>query len=91
MKLMKYLLLFILFSLSHTTNRNIIEDHHTIQKGINTSSDYDVVLISERNNYENITFEREKPVVRPLFIMMMIYQIYPKQFVLLILLKFQSK
>ena len=49
MKLMKYLLLFILFSLSHTTNRNILEDHHTIQKGINKFSDYDVVVISEKN------------------------------------------
>ena len=69
MKLMKYLFLFILFSISHTTNRNILEDHYTIQKGINTSSYYDVVVISERKYYENITFERKKPVVRPLYIL----------------------
>ena len=56
MKLMKYLLLFILFSLSHTTNRNILEDHFTIQKEINASSD-DVVVISENiyNDTSNIS------------------------------------
>jgi hypothetical protein len=69
MKILKFLLLFILFSLSHTTNRNILEDHYTTQKGINTSSDYDVVVISERKYYKNITFERKKPVVRPLHIL----------------------
>ena len=54
---MKYLLLFILFSLSHTTNRNILEDHFTIQKGINASSDDDVVVISEYiyNDTSNIS------------------------------------
>jgi len=57
MKLMKYLLLFILFSLSHTTNRNILEDHFTIQKEINASSDDDVVVISEYiyNDTSNIS------------------------------------
>ena len=57
MKLMKYLLLFILFSLSHTTNRNILEDHFTIQKEINASSDDDVVVISENiyNDTSNIS------------------------------------
>ena len=69
MKNLNYLLLFILFSLSHTTNRNILEDHYTTQKGINTSSDYDDVVISERKYYENITFEWKKPVVRPLYIL----------------------
>jgi len=65
---MKYLLLFILFSISHTTNRNILEDYHTILKGLNVSSDYDVVVKSEKKHYENITFERKKPVVQPLYI-----------------------
>ena len=57
MKLMKYLLLSILFSLSHTTNRNILEDHFTIQKEINASSDDDVVVISEHiyNDTSNIS------------------------------------
>jgi len=57
MKLMKYLLLFILFSLSHTTNRNILEDHFTIQKESNASSDDDVVVISEYiyNDTSNIS------------------------------------
>ena len=57
MKLMKYLLLFIFFSLSHTTNRNILEDHFTIQKEINASSDDDVVVISEYiyNDTSNIS------------------------------------
>ena len=57
MKLMKYLLLFILFSLSHTTNRNILENHFTIQKEINASSDDDVVVISEYiyNDTSNIS------------------------------------
>ena len=57
MKLMKYLFLFILFSLSHTTNRNILEDHFTIQKEINASSDDDVVVISEYiyNDTSNIS------------------------------------
>ena len=50
MKLMKYLLLFILFSLSHTTNRNILEDHFTIQKEINASSDDDVVISEKKYN-----------------------------------------
>ena len=68
MKLMKYLFLFILFSISHTTNRNILEDYHTILKGLNASSDYDVVVKSEKKHYENITFERKKPVVQPLYI-----------------------
>ena len=68
MKLMKYLLLFILFSISHTTNRNILEDYHTILKGLNASSDCDVVVKSEKKHYENITFERKKPVVQPLYI-----------------------
>ena len=56
MKLMNYLLLFILFSLSHTTNRNILEDHFTIQKEINASSD-DVVVIPENisNDTSNIS------------------------------------
>ena len=65
---MKYFLLFIFFSLSHTTNRNILEDRHTIQKGINTSSDYDVVEISEIKYYENIHSVRKKPVFRSLYI-----------------------
>ena len=69
MKLMKYLLLFILFSLSHTTNINIPEDHHTLNEGINTSSNYDDVVISEIKYYENITFEKKKPVFRPLYIL----------------------
>ena len=60
MKLMKYLLLFILFSLSHTTNRNILEDNHTIQKGINTSSDDDVVVIKKYNDTSNI-FQAARP------------------------------
>ena len=68
MQLMKYLFLFILFSISHTTNRNILEDYHTILKGLNASSDYDVVVKSEKKHYENITFERKKPVVQPLYI-----------------------
>jgi len=68
MKLMKYLFLFILFSISHTTNRNILEDYHTILKGLNASSDYDIVVKSEKKHYENITFERKKPVVQPLYI-----------------------
>ena len=57
MKLMKYLLLFIHFSLSHTTNRNILQDHFTIQKEINASSDDDVVVISENiyNDTSNIS------------------------------------
>ena len=57
MEIMKYLLLFILFSLSHTTNRNILEDHFTIQKEINASSDDDVVVISENlyNDTSNIS------------------------------------
>jgi hypothetical protein len=57
MQLMKYLLLFILFSLSHTTNRNILQDHFTIQKEINASSDDDVVVISEYiyNDTSNIS------------------------------------
>ena len=62
MKLMKYLLLFILFSLSHTTNRNILEDYHTIQKGINESSDYDVVVISEKKYNDTLNISQ---VVRP--------------------------
>ena len=62
MKLMKYLLLFILFSLSHTTNRNILEDHHTIQKGINASSDDDVVVISEKKYNDTLNISQ---VVRP--------------------------
>ena len=65
---MKYFLLFIFFSLSHTTNRNILEDRHTIQKGINTSSDYDAVEISEIKYYENIPSVRKKPVFRSLYI-----------------------
>jgi len=69
MKLMKYLLLFILFSLSHTTNINIPEDHHTLNEGINTSSNYDDVVISEINYYENIAFEKKKPVFQPLYIL----------------------
>ena len=69
MKLMKYLLLFILFSLSHTTNINIPEDHHTLNEGINTSFNYDDVVISEIKYYENITFEKKKPVFRPLYIL----------------------
>ena len=69
MKLMKYLLLFILFSLSHTTNINIPEDHHTLNEGINTSSNYDDDVISEIKYYENITFEKKKPVFRPLYIL----------------------
>jgi hypothetical protein len=67
MKLMKYLLLFILLSLSHTTNRNILEDYYTIPKGINTSSDSDVVVKSEKKHYENITFGRKKLFVQPLY------------------------
>ena len=57
MELMKYLLLFILFSLSHTTNRNILQDHFTIQKEINASSDDDVEVISEKlyNDTSNIS------------------------------------
>ena len=57
MKTLNYLLLFILFSLSHTTNRNILEDHFTIQKEINASSDDDVVVISEYiyNDTSNIS------------------------------------
>jgi len=62
MKIMKYLLLFILFSLSHTTNRNILEDHHTLQKGINKSSDYDVVVISEKKYNDTLNISQ---VVRP--------------------------
>ena len=62
MKIMKYLLLFILFSLSHTTNRNILEDHHTLQKGINKSSDYDAVVISEKKYNDTLNISQ---VVRP--------------------------
>ena len=69
MKLMKYLLLFILFSLSHTTNINIPEDHHTLHEGINISSNYDDVIISEIKYYKNIAFEKKKPVFRPLYIL----------------------
>jgi len=65
---MKYFLLFIFFALSHTTNRNILEDHHTIQEGINTSSDYDVVAISEIKYYENIPSVRKKSVFRSIYI-----------------------
>ena len=69
MKLMKYLLLFILFSLSHTTNINIPEDHQILHEGINKSSNYDDDVISEIKYYENITFEKKKPVFRPLYIL----------------------
>ena len=62
MEIMKYLLLFILFSLSHTTNRNILEDHHTLQKGINKSSDYDAVVISEKKYNDTLNISQ---VVRP--------------------------